>query len=106
MRNAASVPILMGMFASGFVAGTARADDVTVGFEKTTLPNGTVVILSEDHTVPQVAVNVSFGVGSRVEGQGRTGFAHLFEHLMFMGTLKAPTKAFDEWMEGAGGYNN
>jgi predicted Zn-dependent peptidase len=51
-------------------------------------------------------VNVSFDVGSRVEAEKRTGFAHLFEHLMFMGTRRAPTKAFDAWMEEAGGRNN
>ena len=65
-----------------------------------------VVILSEDHAVPQVVVNVTYGVGSRMERPGRTGFAHLFEHLMFMGTRRAPTKAFDAWMEEAGGRNN
>ena len=65
-----------------------------------------VVILSEDHTVPTVVVNVSYDVGSRFEQDKRTGFAHLFEHLMFMGTNRAPTKKFDEWMEAAGGNNN
>ncbi|HZU83677.1 MAG TPA: pitrilysin family protein [Polyangiaceae bacterium] len=86
-------------------AGETRGD-LTIPFVKTTLPNGLVVILSEDHAVPQVAVNVSYGVGSRMERTGRTGFAHLFEHLMFMGTRRAPTKAFDAWMEEAGGHNN
>jgi predicted Zn-dependent peptidase len=84
----------------------ADAQEVTIPFVKTTLPNGLVVILSEDHSVPQVALNVSYRVGSRVERAGRTGFAHLFEHLMFMGTDKVPTKAFDAWMEAAGGRNN
>jgi zinc protease len=64
------------------------------------------VILHEDHALPVVAVNLAYKVGSRFEGPRRTGFAHLFEHLMFMGTRRAPTKAFDEWMEGAGGWNN
>ena len=80
--------------------------DLTIPFTKTTLSNGMVVILSEDHAVPQMAVNVSYGVGSRMEHPGRTGFAHLFEHLMFMGTRRAPTKAFDGWMEESGGRNN
>jgi zinc protease len=84
----------------------ADAQEVNIPFVKTTLPNGLVVILSEDHSVPQLAVNVSYSVGSRVERVGRTGFAHLFEHLMFMGTDKVPTKAFDAWMEAAGGRNN
>jgi predicted Zn-dependent peptidase len=84
----------------------ARPGDLSIAFTKTTLPNGLVVILSEDHAVPQVAVNVSFSVGSRMERSGRTGFAHLFEHLMFMGTRRAPRQAFDAWMEQAGGHNN
>jgi predicted Zn-dependent peptidase len=87
-------------------AGGVRAQSVNIPFTKSALSNGLVVILSEDHTVPQVAVNVSYSVGSRMERSGRTGFAHLFEHLMFMGTQRAPTKAFDSWMEAGGGRNN
>jgi zinc protease len=89
----------------GANASVAHAD-VQIPFTKTTLPNGMVVILHEDHAVPQVVVNVSYDVGSRFEVARRTGFAHLFEHLMFMGTRRAPTKAFDAWMEAAGGWNN
>ena len=84
----------------------ADAQNVQIPFTKSQLPNGMVVVLSEDHAVPQVVVNVTYGVGSRMERVGRTGFAHLFEHLMFMGTRRAPTKAFDSWMEEAGGRNN
>jgi zinc protease len=87
-------------------AGSARSEEVSIPFVRTTLANGLVVIMSEDHSIPQLAVNVSYSVGSRMERAGRTGFAHLFEHLMFMGTQKAPTKAFDAWMEEAGGRNN
>ncbi|MCL2450521.1 MAG: insulinase family protein [Polyangiaceae bacterium] len=87
-------------------APRAEAQTVDIPFIRGILPNGLIVILSEDHSVPQVAVNVSFSVGSRFERGGRTGFAHLFEHLMFMGTRRAPTRAFDAWMEGAGGRNN
>jgi zinc protease len=87
-------------------AAAANAQSVNIPFTKALLPNGMVVILSEDHAVPQVVANVSYAVGSRMERAGRTGFAHLFEHLMFMGTQRAPTKAFDTLMEGAGGHNN
>ncbi|HEY1694585.1 MAG TPA: pitrilysin family protein [Polyangiaceae bacterium] len=87
-------------------ARPARADDVNIPFTKTTLPNGMVVIFSEDHAVPQVDVNTAYAVGSRMERERRTGFAHLFEHLMFMGTHRVPTRAFDAWMEQAGGRNN
>src|SRR5688572_3725351 len=86
-------------------APSARAD-VAIPFTRSTLPNGMTVILHENHDVPTVVVNISYGVGSRYEASGRTGFAHLFEHLMFMGTRRTPTKAFDAWMEGAGGWNN
>lgn len=79
---------------------------VDIPFTKTTLPNGLTVILHEDHTLPMVAVNTLVKVGARFEEPGRTGFAHLFEHLMFMGTSRAPTKMFDAWMESEGGWNN
>jgi len=91
--------------ALAFTSATAAAD-VSVPFTKDTLKNGMTVIFHEDHAVPITVVNVSYGVGSRFEVDGRTGFAHLFEHLMFMGTHRAPTKMFDAWMEGAGGWNN
>jgi zinc protease len=79
---------------------------VDVPFTKRTLPNGLTVILHEDHALPIVAVNAMVKVGSHFEERGRTGFAHLFEHLMFMGTRRAPNKMFDAWMEAEGGSNN
>lgn len=77
-----------------------------IAFEHYTLPNGLTVILHEDHRLPRVAVNLWYYVGSKDEPKGRSGFAHLFEHLMFMGTKKVPTGQFDTIMEGAGGSNN
>jgi predicted Zn-dependent peptidase len=103
MRASTTCALALALLCSGRTAG---AQDVRIPFVRSALPNGLVVILSEDHTVPQVAVNVSYSVGSRMERVGRTGFAHLFEHLMFMGTRRAPPKAFDAWMEAAGGQNN
>jgi predicted Zn-dependent peptidase len=85
-------------------SGTAFSLDLP--YEQTKLPNGLTVIVHEDHLLPQVATNIVYRVGSKDEQVGRTGFAHLFEHLMFMGTKRAPLKAFDEWMESAGGTNN
>lgn len=86
-------------------AEPSQARDL-VPFTKETLPNGLRVIFHVDHTVPTAVVNLSYRVGSRFEPKRRTGFAHLFEHLMFMGTKRAPTKAFDAWMEASGGWNN
>ncbi|WP_437726884.1 M16 family metallopeptidase [Sorangium sp. So ce861] len=77
-----------------------------VPFTKYALKNGLTVILHEDHALPMVALNLMVKVGSRFEEPGRTGFAHLFEHLMFMGTRRVPTKQFDAWMEAEGGWNN
>ncbi len=71
-----------------------------------TLPNGLHVILHEDHSVPIVSVNVWYHVGSGSEKPGRTGFAHLFEHLMFEGSKHVPEGAFDKWLEAAGASNN
>ena len=77
-----------------------------ITFEKYTLPNGLEVILHEDHSTPIVAVNTWYHVGSGDEKPGRTGFAHLFEHIMFMGSEHVPVGVFDKELEAAGGDNN
>ncbi len=79
---------------------------IDVPYTQFTLPNGLNVILHEDHSVPIVTVNVWYQVGSARERAGRTGFAHLFEHLMFMGSGHVPAGQFDQRLEGAGGTNN
>ncbi len=71
-----------------------------------TLANGLNVIVSEDHTSPTIGISVVYGVGMRLEPKGRTGFAHLFEHLMFQGTPNAPKGVFDKTVSGGGGVNN
>ncbi len=100
----------LGIAAIGLSSTPARAGDadgkLDVPFTRYTLDNGMVVILHEDHALPLVAVNIMVKVGSRFEEPRRTGFAHLFEHLMFMGTRRVPTKMFDAWMEAEGGWNN
>ena len=84
----------------------ALASTLNVPIERYVLPNGLVVILHEDHRLPTVVIDMTFRVGSKDEKPGRTGFAHLFEHLMFMGTKNVPNGAFDTILEGAGGYDN
>ena len=71
-----------------------------------TLPNGMTVVLHEDHALPKVVINTWFAVGSKDEARGRSGFAHLFEHLMFMGTARVPGNQYDVLMEKGGGSNN
>jgi zinc protease len=77
-----------------------------IQFEKYKLPNGLEVILHEDHSTPIVAVDTWYHVGSGDEQLGRTGFAHLFEHIMFMGSQHVPTGVFDQMLEAAGADNN
>ena len=79
---------------------------IQMAYTQFTLPNGLHVILHEDHSVPIVTVNVWYHVGSGRERSGRTGFAHLFEHLMFMGSGHVKPGEFDAWLEDAGGQNN
>src|SRR3984885_11076442 len=71
-----------------------------------TFPNGLKVVVSEDHSAPTFGLCVSYGIGFRVEPEGRTGFAHLFEHMMFEGTPNAPKGVLDRVIEGGGGNNN
>ena len=77
-----------------------------VPYEMFTLPNGLTVILHEDHSVPKVALNIWYHVGSSREKPGRTGFAHLFEHLMFEGSGHVKEGEFDTLLESVGGTNN
>jgi len=87
-------------------AMNASAQDLSIPHEQYQLDNGLNVVLVEDHSLPQVVINLWYGVGSKDEVAGRTGFAHLFEHLMFMGTTRLPDSGFDDLMEGHGGWNN
>ena len=73
---------------------------------RVTLANGLDVLVHEDHDCPIVAVNVWYHVGSKNETAGRTGFAHLFEHVMFTGSGHVPYGTHDKLTEGVGGSNN
>src|SRR5215471_12423700 len=82
------------------LAPLLAAADYTVPIERYTLPNGLRVILSKDNAVPVVTVYMIYNVGSRSEEKGRTGFAHLFEHMMFEGS--ANEQAVDSALAGIG----
>ena len=84
----------------------AQRPALTVPFTQFTLDNGLNVILHRDASVPVVAVNLWYHVGSANERVGRTGFAHLFEHVMFEGSMHVPEGEFDNWLEAAGANNN
>jgi zinc protease len=76
---------------------------VSIRFERYRLDNGLRVVLSRDPSAPVVAVNLWYNVGSRNERPGRTGFAHLFEHMMFQGSEHVPEMAHFAMIEQAGG---
>lgn len=95
--------LLCGSGASAVAAPPAAPDAVpAIAFEKTTLPNGLDVILVEDHRLPIVAVNLWYHVGPADEAPGLTGFAHLFEHMMFAGSRHLPRGLADRLLDGAG----
>ncbi|HEX2779134.1 MAG TPA: insulinase family protein, partial [Gemmatimonadaceae bacterium] len=105
LHVAASAALLAGALAIGAARGGAQSVP-SIKVERYTLPNGLEVLLHEDHSTPIVAVDTWYHVGSGNEQTGRTGFAHLFEHIMFMGSQHVPVGAFDQWLEAAGGENN
>ncbi len=77
-----------------------------IPYQQYQLANGLTVLLSVDHSAPVVAVDVEHHVGSKNEEVGRTGFAHLFEHVMFTGSGHVPYGVHDKYTEGVGGSNN
>ncbi len=99
----AAIVLVLAPLPAAAQTGSSR---ISVPYTQFTLPNGLDVILHEDHSVPLVAVNAWYHVGSSREKPGRTGFAHLFEHLMFEGSGHVPEGDFDNWLESAGGDNN
>jgi len=102
LRNAAGIAFVM----LAVCAPAAAQTRIQVPVTEFTLPNGLHVILHEDHSVPLATLNVRYHVGSAREKPGRTGFAHLFEHLMFEGSGHVKEGAFDTLLEAAGGSNN
>lgn len=89
------------------LAGPASAADRwPIPIEVKKLDNGLTVVVSPDPSAPTVGISVVYKVGMRLEPKGRTGFAHLFEHLMFQGTPKAKKGVFDKVTSAGGGSNN
>lgn len=98
--------VALAALVTGSGALAAQDQEIRVAYTRFTLPNGLNVILHEDHTTPTISVNLWYNVGSGREKPGRTGFAHLFEHILFEGSENVPEGKFDEWLEAAGGNNN
>src|SRR5690606_37547132 len=99
LRTGALALALATSLGAAFYLPAAHADSpapvVSIPYQQFTLPNGLTVIVHEDHKAPIVAVNIWYGVGSKNEPAGRSGFAHLFEHLMFNGSENYPGEYFE-----------
>jgi len=102
LRSAIAFAFLLASFASAQPA----ASSFTVPITYYKLPNGLKVALSRDTTAPLVVVAVYYNIGFRIEPKNRTGFAHLFEHLMFEGSKNLQKGEFDKLIEGNGGVSN
>lgn len=104
-RRPAAVVIVGGLFA---IVATVHAAvrPPKLQYDISTLPNGLIVVLEEDHSVPIVHVNLTYHVGSKNEKPGRTGFAHLFEHLMFKGSKNVEPEGHTSKIASIGGQSN
>jgi zinc protease len=101
--------VIAGLIGAALLAAApvaAQAPRVDVPVEEFTLPNGLHVIVHRDPTTPMITTNIWYHVGSGHERPGRTGFAHLFEHIMFEGSANVPEGRIDEWFEAVGGSPN
>jgi zinc protease len=104
MKKSLSVALLFAVACASLQA--ARAQSFKIHFSQFQLDNGLRVVMSEDHTAPVVAVAVYYDVGSRNEVRGRTGFAHLFEHMMFQGSENVGKAEHFKYVESNGGSMN
>ncbi|MBD8532506.1 insulinase family protein [Massilia sp. CFBP 13647] len=100
------LPVLLAGLGLSVSALAASSDKWDLPVHTKKLDNGLTVIVTEDHSSPTVGVSVVYHVGMRLEPKNRTGFAHLFEHLMFQGTPNAKKGVFDKTITGGGGRNN
>jgi len=105
-RRLGGLAVVLLLIAGGAPAGLAAQSDGRIAYQTYVLPNGLRVVLSEDHSAPVVTVDVWYHVGSANEVPGRSGFAHLFEHMMFQGSAHVKKAEHFKLVERAGGTVN
>ena len=105
-RPRAAVLLAAGIVALASLTPSAAIPPPKLQYQLATLPNGLTVVLSEDHSTPIVHVQLWYHVGSKNEKPGRTGFAHLFEHLMFKGSKNVSPEGHTSMISGRGGQSN
>src|SRR5215813_4737931 len=98
--------LLLALAMTPYTSSTLQAKPLNVPVVYYKLPNGLKVVISEDHIAPVVTVSVYYNVGFRVEPKGRTGFAHLFEHMMFQGSANVKKFEHAKFIEANGGSLN
>jgi zinc protease len=106
LRAPTAVLIAAAVLAAATVPSSAAVRPPKLQYEITTLPNGLTLVLEEDHSTPIVHLNLTYHVGSKNEKPGRTGFAHLFEHLMFKGSKNVLPEAHTSFIASVGGQSN
>ena len=106
VRRLAGASLLACLLAIGTVAVSAAIRPPRLAYEIATLPNGLTVVLEEDHSAPIVHLQLTLHVGSKNEKPGRTGFAHLFEHLMFKGSKNVESEGHTSMIASVGGQSN
>src|SRR6266581_1254912 len=105
-RRLSAVAVAAGACAVAAATLSAAVRPPKLQYEISTLPNGLTVVLEEDHSVPIVHLNLTYHVGSKNERPGRTGFAHLFEHLMFKGSKNVDPEGHTSIIASVGGQSN
>jgi zinc protease len=106
------VRVLLALLAALLISSVYTRDSITqvvmprIDFQQKTLPNGMRVLSAVDHSSPTVAIQVWYHVGSKDDPAGRSGFAHLFEHIMFKATKNMKSEMMDRLTEDVGGFNN
>jgi zinc protease len=105
-RNALLFLVPATVLAALSVSSARAATNFSIPLQQKTLANGLTVVVSEDHSAPTFGLCIAYRIGFRLEPEGRTGFAHLFEHMMFEGTPVAPKGTMNQIIEGGGGNLN
>src|SRR6267378_171359 len=105
-RLLAAALVAAGVIDTATLPSSAASRPPKLQYQITTLPNGLTVVLSEDHSTPIVHLQLVYHVGSKNEKPGRTGFAHLFEHLMFKGSKNVQPEAHTSMLASIGGQSN
>src|SRR5256712_8157704 len=105
-RLLAAALVAAGVIDTATLPSSAASRPPKLQYQITTLPNGLTVVLSEDHSTPILHLQLVYHVGSKNEKPGRTGFAHLFEHLMFKGSKNVQPESHTSMISSIGGHSN